>query len=76
MMTRQTSLGPIGRQRLFDKITEAQEMLANKSQWDGLDGYVDILVDQRGYISLPAKVEVPLGINYCRTPSPDEKPVV
>lgn len=61
--------GPIGRQRLFDKITEAMEMLANKSQWDGLDGYIDIMSDQRGYVSLPRKVEVPIGINYCRTPT-------
>ena len=61
--------GAIGRQRLFDKITEAQEMLANKSQWDGLDGYVDIMTDQRGYMSLPRKVEVILGMNFCRTPA-------
>jgi len=61
--------GPIGRQRLFDKITEAQEMLANKSQWDGMDGYVDILADGRGYISLPAKIEIPIGMSYCKTPA-------
>jgi len=61
--------GPIGRQRLFDKITDAMEMLANKSQWNGLDGYVDILADQRGYISLPHKVEVPIGVNFCNTPT-------
>jgi hypothetical protein len=61
--------GPIGRQRLFDKITESMEMLANKSVWDGLDGYIDIRADQRGYISLPRKVEIPIGMNYCRTPT-------
>ena len=60
-------LGNIGRQRIFDKITEAQEMLANKSQWDGLDGYIDILSDGRGYISLPRKIEAPIGMNFYKT---------
>jgi hypothetical protein len=61
--------GAIGRQRLFDKITESMEMLANKSQWDGLDGYVDINADGKGYISLPRKVEVPIGMNFCEAPA-------
>jgi hypothetical protein len=61
--------GPIGRERLFDKITEATEALANKSQWDGMDGYVDILSDGRGYISLPPQIEVPVGMNFCNTPA-------
>lgn len=61
--------GAVGRTSIFDKITESMEMLANKSQWDGLDGYVDIITDQRGYMTLPRKVEVPIGINFWRTPA-------
>lgn len=61
--------GPIGRPQVLDKITESMEMLANKSQWDGLDGYVDIITDQRGYMTLPRKVEVPIGMNFWRTPA-------
>ena len=61
--------GTIGRQRVFDKITEAMEVLSNKSIWDGMDGYVDILSDQKGYISLPSQIEVPIGVNFCRTPA-------
>jgi hypothetical protein len=61
--------GPIGQQRLFDKITEAEEMLANKSQWDGMEGYVDIVTDERGYATLPRKVEVPIAINFWNTPA-------
>ena len=61
--------GPISRQRLFDKITEAMECLSNKSIWDGLDGYVDILHDGLGYISLPRRIEVPAQVNFCNTPA-------
>jgi hypothetical protein len=61
--------GPIGRQRLFDKITDSVEFLANKSQWDGLDGYVDVISDRLGYITLPRYVEVPIEINYHRMPT-------
>lgn len=61
--------GPIGRQQVFDKITEAMEALANKSQWDGLDGYVDIVADQRGYITFPRRVETPVAVNFYRCPA-------
>jgi hypothetical protein len=61
--------GPIGRQRLFDKITEAMELLANKSQWDGMDGYVDIVTDQRGYVTFPRRVETPVAVNFNRSPA-------
>lgn len=61
--------GPIGYQRVFDKITDAHEMLCNKSQWDGLDGYVDIVTDNRGYATLPRHVEVPIAVNYWRHPT-------
>lgn len=59
--------GPIGRQPLFDKITEGMELLANKSQWDGLDGYVDIIADGRGYITFPRRVETPVAVNFNRS---------
>ena len=61
--------GTIGKQRVFDKITEGMEMLANKSIWDGLDGYVDILSDGKGYVTMPARVEVPAAINFCGQPT-------
>lgn len=61
--------GPIGRQNLFDKITEGMEVLANKSMWDGLDGYVDIIADQRGYITLPRRVETPVAVNFYNCPT-------
>lgn len=61
--------GVTGRLDLFNAISDAMEYLSNKSQWDGLDGYVDIISDQRGYLTLPPKVEVPIGMNFCRTPA-------
>ena len=34
--------GPISRQKLFDRITDSIELLTNKSNWDGLTGFLDI----------------------------------
>jgi hypothetical protein len=60
--------GMIGKLRLFDKITEALEALANESQWDGLVGYVDIMTDCENFVTLPRYVETPLAINLCGSP--------
>lgn len=57
-----------GKLKIFDKITEAVEALANESQWDGLVGYVDIITDCERYVSLPRYVETPLAINICGEP--------
>jgi hypothetical protein len=35
-------LGPVGRGKVFDGISDAIELLANKSNWDGLTGWLDI----------------------------------
>ncbi len=62
--------GPIGQQRLFDKITESVEMMNNKSSaWDGLMGFVDIVPSGQRYLTLPRKVEVPLAININGRPT-------
>jgi len=34
--------GPISRSKLFDRITDAIELLTNKSNWDGLTGTLDV----------------------------------
>lgn len=54
--------GNIGRQAVFDKITESVEILNNKSIWDGLEGYVDLCVEN-STITLPRYVEIPLAVN-------------
>lgn len=56
-------LGNIGRQGIFDAITEGVEILNNKSIWDGLEGYVDLCVEGDGIITLPRYVETPVAIN-------------
>lgn len=55
-------LGNVGKQAIFDAITEGCEMLNNKSIWDGLEGYVDLCVEG-GIITLPRYVETPIAIN-------------
>lgn len=54
--------GPIGQQKLFDRITTAIELLANRTHWDPLLGYCDIQVNQEGqnsnwYATMPRFVE-------------------
>jgi hypothetical protein len=60
-----TIAGQVGQQKIFDSMTEAIETLANKSEWDPLIGYVDILVSNNfdTYVTLPREVETPLAIN-------------
>lgn len=59
--------GPIGQQKVFDRITEAIELLANLSQWDPLIGYVDIQTFDSFYVTLPQYVDQPLAINVNKT---------
>jgi hypothetical protein len=55
--------GPIGQQKIFDRMTEAIELLANMSNWDGLIGYVDIQTFDSFYVTLPQYVDQVLAIN-------------
>lgn len=55
--------GPIGQQKLFDRITEAIELLSNISNWDALIGYVDINTFDSFYVTLPQYVDQILAIN-------------
>lgn len=75
--------GPVGRDKLFDKITSALEVLANKSQWDSMIGVVDIwkpcncdFVEFQngthrgtGLFVLPRYVETILGLTYSSSPN-------
>jgi hypothetical protein len=56
--------GPIGQQKIFDKMTEAIELLANLGpMWDPLIGYVDIATFDSFYVTLPQYVDQVLAIN-------------
>jgi hypothetical protein len=55
--------GPIGQPRIFDKITQAIELLANISNWDPLVGYVDIQTWDSFFVTLPQYVDQVLAIN-------------
>ncbi len=35
-------IGPVGRAKLFDRITDAIELLSNKSKWNSVLGWVDV----------------------------------
>ncbi len=63
-------VGPIGDRKVFDRITEAIELLDGKANWDGKIGYVDITTDTtRGYITLPRYVDNILKLNISGQPS-------
>lgn len=56
--------GPIGQGKIFDRITEAIELLANLGPaWDPLIGYVDINTFDSFYVTLPQYVDQVLAIN-------------
>jgi hypothetical protein len=59
--------GPIGMPKVFDRMTEAIELVANMSQWDPLIGYVDINTYDSFYFTLPAYVDQVLAINVNKT---------
>lgn len=54
--------GPIGQNKIFDRFTEAIELLSNLSQWDPLIGYVDINTFDSFYLTLPQYVDQVLAI--------------
>ena len=55
--------GPIGQGKIFDRMTEAIELLANISPWDPLIGFVDIQTWNSFYVTLPQYVDTILAIN-------------
>lgn len=61
--------GPIGQRKVFDRITEGLELLSNKGQWEGLEGYVDLSVDNERFATLPRYVDIPIAINIGNGPS-------
>ena len=74
-------LGSLGREHIFDKITTAIEVLANKAQWDPLIGFVDIYKSSNwtsvnpqgqargnGDFVLPRYVETVMAVNIMGNP--------
>lgn len=61
--------GPIGQQKVFDRITDAVEMLDRKGQWDGNEGYVDISAFDSSYVTLPRYVDYVQAINIGNSPA-------
>jgi hypothetical protein len=59
--------GPIGQTKIFDRMTEAIELLANLSQWEPLIGYCDITTFDSFYVTLPQYVDQVLAINVNKT---------
>jgi hypothetical protein len=56
--------GPIGQQKIFDRITETIELLTNLGpMWDPLIGYCDINTFDSFYVTLPQYVDQILAIN-------------
>lgn len=72
--------GPVGRAKLFDKITTAIEILSNKTSWDSKVGMVDIWKSStseevgtygrkgNAYFVLPRFVESIISLNWCGSP--------
>lgn len=55
--------GPIGQDKILEKITDAREFLSNQGQWDGLTGYVDLATDNHYFITLPRYIENVIALN-------------
>jgi hypothetical protein len=57
-------LGPIGREAILDRLTEAKEILQRKyPMWKGTEGYVDLCTGCSPIVTLPRYVEEPIAIN-------------
>lgn len=55
--------GPIGREKLFDKTTDALELLSRKfPAWKGTDGYVDLKTSKNKFVTLPRYIDIPIAI--------------
>lgn len=63
--------GPIGMLNVFDNLTTAIELLANKSHWDPLIGYCDICVQNAQgvyYVTLPRFIDQIVAMNVNNQP--------
>jgi hypothetical protein len=63
--------GGVGRERLFDRITDSISLLANESNWDGLTAWIDVApaTDDRMTFTLPNWVETALKVNIGGCPT-------
>jgi hypothetical protein len=66
--------GPVGREKLLDRISDSVSMLANESNWDGLTAWMDIsraeILERGGCtFTLPPWVETPLKVNIGGCPA-------
>lgn len=62
-------LGQCGSELLFSKLSDATEILANKSDFDPLIGWVDIITSAGKTVTLPREVETVLALNISGYPS-------
>jgi hypothetical protein len=61
--------GPVGREKLFDLVTDALDLLLTKfPAWSGTDGYVDLRASKQKFVTLPRYVDIPLKIKIGNTP--------
>ena len=61
--------GPIGKRKLFDMITDAVDMLANKAQWDSEMGMLDVTTGDGFTFALPREIGDVLEVNICGQPA-------
>ncbi len=54
---------------VYQRITDAIEILANKGDWDPLIGALDIPTNGSELVALPAIVETPLALSMCGMPA-------
>lgn len=62
-------LGQCGNETIFSKLSDATEILANKSDFDPLLGWVDITTSSGKTVTLPREVETVLALNISGYPS-------
>lgn len=61
--------GAIGRQKLFDRISDSIDLMASKCNWDGLTAVLDINPACECEYTLPNFVETVLKVNYNGVPA-------
>lgn len=63
-------LGRCSQVIIFQRLTEAIEILKNTGDWDPTLGYVDVQgATDRKTFTLPYDIDVPLAINICGRPA-------
>lgn len=48
---------------LYERISDAIELLANESQWDAMNRCMTLNVGDDGCVVLPKEIEVPLAVH-------------